>query len=837
MRVAVAGARHRMTSARDHLGAWLGGMRPCVIGMLAGVLVAALCAMAATLLLKVDRADELERAQRDLAAASLAAADLVERGLGTLSLMVSLAAEEFARGERDLRGVFEWLRSQAHRTDQLAALDRLVILDAAGTVQLSRLASAVGRDVSDRDYFRHHRDGAGTGMYVGQRITSRVRPGETIVPLSWALRDGKGQFVGVLAVVGNWQSFVEGFDDLAGRPEQTVALANAAGQVLVVDATHWPSSAEMPPRPPFLAGSLAAARAGQERIAVAGHVVASATLPSLGLTILAGEPLASILRPWTHRVQVAAALVIAIGLGAGWLTSQLHHRMQSLRAAVTAARVAQARAEVGERAKAQFLAAMSHEIRTPMTGVLGMADLLATEPLAAHQRAYVRAIQTSGKHLLSVINDVLDFSRLGAGSLTLEQIDFELADTLEQVRSIMTPLAVERGLELTIETAGDLPPTLFGDPTRLRQILVNLIANGLKFTPRGGVSVSVGRTGSASGGITVRFEVRDSGIGIPGDRLAALFQPFMQLDASTARQFGGSGLGLAICHELVKLQNGRIGVESEPGRGSLFWFELPFAIGRARSPAEVATSDPSAAPSRRILVAEDVAVNRDLLRASLTQAGHEVVLVANGAEAVELAARARFDVVLMDVQMPVMDGIEATRQIRALPAPPGAVPIVALTANVMDEERQRCLNAGMDRVLGKPIVWTELFAALSSLEPPTEPKPPSPVTDGPLLNREVIEGTASQLPPEVFKRLLQHGLQDVEESCGRLRAARGEPDRLRHEAHRLRGTAGSFGLARLSVLAGRIEDGGTGDVDGLVAELETTTAATRTALVELLRAQ
>ncbi|MFZ1429650.1 MAG: ATP-binding protein, partial [Geminicoccaceae bacterium] len=524
--------------------------------------------------------------------------------------------------------------------------------------------------------------------------------------------------------------------------------------------------------------------------------------------------------------------------------------------AAAEARIAHGRAEAGERSQAQFLAAMSHEIRTPMTGVLGMADLLAGEPLTSRQQAYVQTIQTSGQHLLSVINDVLDFSRLGAGGLALERIDFPLVDVLEQIRSIMAPQAVERGLELTFTVQDGVPPVLLGDPTRLRQLLVNLIGNGLKFTARGGVGVTVRGTPLPDELVALRFEVEDSGIGISAEQQALLFRPFMQADLSTSRHYGGSGLGLAICRELVLLKGGRIGVDSEPGRGSRFWFEVPLGIGRIVAPQARAIATPAAASPLRVLVAEDVAVNRDLLETGLSHVGHQVSLVANGAEAVAMLSRQRFDVVLMDVQMPMLDGIEATRRIRALPPPVGTVPILALTASLMEVERHHCLAAGMNRVLGKPIVWPELLAAVAELAPSVAASDPAPEAMSgmdpadpapsaaqvsfvgmtvPDLDHELIMGMTRQLPPAVLAQLLRQGLEGASRSCAELQDAVGDPARLQWEAHRLRGTAGSFGLARLSALAGSIEDRATRglDVADLVSELAQATAAARTALEEL----
>ena len=299
-----------------------------------------------------------------------------------------------------------------------------------------------------------------------------------------------------------------------------------------------------------------------------------------------------------------------------------------------------------------------------------------------------------------------------SGKLELEHTSFSISELLEAVRSLMTPQAIERGLDLTLELDESLPPILKGDPTRLRQVLINLVGNGLKFTNRGGVRVSASHRQEQDGRIRLRFEVRDTGIGIPKEKQAELFKPFVQADSSTTRRYGGSGLGLAISKRLVEAMGGTLGVDSLPGVGSRFWFEVVLETGDAAA-AEPAELDPATVPPRRILLVEDVELNRRLLQMMLSAHGHEVIFATNGAEAVELVARERFDVVLMDVQMPVMDGVEATRQIRQMAGPAREVPIIGLTANVLASEQERYLAAGMNACLTKPIDWAQLFAALA----------------------------------------------------------------------------------------------------------------------------
>jgi len=620
------------------------------------------------------------------------------------------------------REMFELLR---RRQGDLPQIDVLSIVAADGRlINFSRSFPTPPVRLDDRDYLKAHLADDALAEFLSAPVRNRVT-GQWTFYLARKLRAVDGHLIGI-AIVGiqceYFQRFYESID--SARNGVSVALLRRDGLLL----------ARQPPLQDYVGKSFAGSpmfqllvRPGIEaprtalvagpRVNEPGNIETRLVAPTVSRSyptvvgIIATQDL--ILAHWRRTteslVTVALAFDVVLAALAFWIARLLRRRreiLEQLKGALTAA-------DSASQAKTSFLANMSHEIRTPMNGILGMTELLLQTPLEARQRELAAAAYASGQTMLRVLNDVLDVSKIEAGKVELELVDFDLDALLDDELALFRATATAAGTTLEGEFDPALPTRVSGDPTRLRQVLTNLLNNALKFTERGGqVRLSAWRLGGDAASHRLAFEVRDNGIGISKTAQRRLFEPFTQADESTTRRFGGTGLGLAISRELVTLMGGELSVESAPGAGSTFRIELTMAAARteqeAGPPAPAAGADDARLAGLHLLVAEDNPVNLQVVVAMLEGLGARVDCAFDGAQAVAQCRNGHFDALLLDIQMPGMDGYEAARQIRAEGA--RRLPIIAVTANAMATDRDLALAAGMNDHLPKPLTRDALAA-------------------------------------------------------------------------------------------------------------------------------
>jgi signal transduction histidine kinase/DNA-binding response OmpR family regulator len=777
------------------------------------------------------RESTLQTAETNLARYSLTLAENADRSFKSVDLVLSSIADYIVR-----KGVLDDDSYRVAVSDRemhfllrekiagLPQIDALTVIDARGKLlNFSRYWPIPDVNVSDRDYFKALKVDDGPQSFVSEPVQNRGN-GTWNVYLARRLNDPQGHFMGLLLGAISVPYFENFFGSTSLGLDTTISLMREDGLLLA----HFPPNNEIGnPSSGFGQRALAAGGTIREigRKDRTMRLRAARMLPGYPALVVVSQSEDNALQSWRGMAMLMIAMslisAIAVIVAAAMIARRWNRHEDLIRAA-----------EGANAAKTTFLAMMSHEIRTPMNAVLDMATTLLETHLNAEQRRYVVAIHNAGDSLLEILNDILDFSKLEAGQLTLEHIAFSAEALVQNTLSIIGPRATAKSLAIRSINDPTLPPALVGDAGRIRQVLLNLVSNAVKFTAAGEIVVATRCIAIDHEAATIEWTVSDSGIGIAPERIGALFTNFVQADNSINRRFGGSGLGLAICKRLTEQMGGEIGVTSTPGKGSVFSFRLTLPVAEAIAVPEQNDETAYAALRARIaaigrplrtLIVDDNPTNRLVAAKMLRDFDIQTDTACDGAEAVTAANRFSYDLILMDVRMPEMDGFQATRTIRARGGRLASIPVIAFTANAFPEDIQACHDAGMNDLVVKPARKKALVdAILRTLPGPAAPERLTERAAPPLMIAEtepVVSRSAEELDRAAFEELAEEighdGACEIRavffaETEARLKLLRRlslDADRARigREAHSLKSAAATFGYRRLANLARQIE--------------------------------